>query len=160
VRKAHLLGVLFILLVLATAASAQTSFYTRTDQISGSALQTNGPFDGCNGDTITLDGTFTETTNQWVDANGSLHTRTQIVSSAITATGSTGISYDVIFSQKLVETVTDAPLTPAETQTFRLKLLGPGPLNNQFVFMDVHVTFPQGDGTGPFVDKNWTKCTG
>jgi hypothetical protein len=109
---------------------------------------------------ITLGGSFTETTIQWIDGSGSQHTRTQIVTSAITASGSSGISYDVIFSQKMVETVTDDFLTNAETQTFRLKLLGPGPLNNQFFFMDVHVTFPQGNGTGPFVDKNWSKCTG
>lgn len=142
----------------AAAAAAQTSATTTTAIINGSGL--GSPFNGCNGDSVTLGGSFTEATTQWGDSDGNTHTRTQIVSSALTATSSNGFSYDVIFSQKLVETVSDDDLTKSSTVTVRLKLQGPGPLNNQFFFTEMHVTFPQGGGNGPFNNKSWSKCTG
>jgi hypothetical protein len=157
VKKAHV-GVVFILLALGSAAVAQTTKTATTMMYQGSDLSLHG-FTSCSGDPITLSGSFTETTTQWIDADGNTHTLTQIDSSSLSA-ASADISYTVIFSQKLVETVTDDGLTVAQTATFRLKLQGAGPLNNQMFFSEMHVTFPQGIGSGPYNNKSWSKCTG
>lgn len=155
-KTTQILGVLF-LLALSTAAAAQSSSFTLTEVVDASAISST-PFAGCNGDMNTLGGSFTETTTQWVDGAGDTHTRSQVISSDLTAI-SASIEYKVLFSQKLVEAVSDG-ITQEETLTFRLKLLGPGPLNNQMMFTEIHFTNPSGIGNGNNTNHIWSKCTG
>jgi hypothetical protein len=153
-----LLVVAILLAVSAVVAAAQSSSFSLTEVVDASAIS-SGPFGGCNGDMVTLGGSFTETTTQWVDGAGDTHTRTQVNSSNLTATSSANFEYTVLFAQKTVESVSDG-ITQEETQMFRLKMLGPGPLNNQMIFMEIHFTNPNGIGKGNNTNHVWSKCTG
>ncbi|MGZ4831645.1 MAG: hypothetical protein ACXVZQ_01885 [Terriglobales bacterium] len=136
---------------------AQTTRTTFTQDIPASAL--GGSFNGCNGDMITLGGDVVLTTTIWVDGAGDTHTRSQVVTNNLTANSSANVPYTVIFSQKMVEVVSEG-ITTEQTMTSNLRLLGAGALNNQIVFMEVHFTNPEGVATGPNVNHVWSKCTG
>ncbi len=148
----------------AIGAVAQTSIISTTEDVPASSIAAK-PIDGCNGDLITLDGYFTQTTSTWVDGNGDTHVRTQVTSSNLTASSSvSSYTYTVVFSQKTIEAVSpgviDEWTLDEGTHIFRLKLLGEGPLNNQMSMMEVHWTTLLKFNTGNNTDHVWSKCTG
>ncbi len=153
-----------VLAMYAVAAVAQISVISTTQDVLASSISPE-PFAGCNGDQITLDGFFTQTTSTWVDGNGDTHVRTQVTSSNLTASSSvSSYTYTVVFSQKMVEAVSpgviDEGTLEEGTQIFRLKLLGEGPLNNQMFMMEVHWTTLLKFNAGNNTDHAWVKCTG
>ena len=136
---------------------AQITSTTITEAVLASAL--GGPFKGCNGDMITLGGGVLLTTTTWIDEAGDTHTRSQVVANNLTANSSANVPYTVIFTQKLVEVVSEG-ITTEQTLTFNLKLLAAGALNNEIVFMEVHFTNPEGVATSSDVNHLLSKCTG
>ncbi len=156
--------VAIVVTMCAIGAVAQTSIISTTEDVQASSIAAK-PFDGCNGDLITLDGYFTQTTSTWVDGNGDTHVRTQVTSSNLTASSSdSSYTYTVVFSQKMVDVslgVIDQATLDEGTQIFRLKVLGEGPLNNKlFLMMEVHWTTLLNVDTGTNVNRTWSKCTG
>ncbi len=148
----------------AIGAVGQTSIISATEDMPASSIATK-PFPGCNGDEITLGGDFTQTTSTWVDGNGDTHVRTQVTSSNLTASSSvSSYTYTLVFSQKTLEAVSpgviDEGTLDESTTTFRLKLLGEGPLNSQIIIMEVHWTTLLKVDTGTNNNHVLSKCTG
>ncbi len=151
--KTSIAALLAFLFCAVAAASAQGTSLTQT--FDGSSI---GTFSACDGSPITLDGTFTTTTDQWVDGAGDTHTRAQVTDNNLIFV-SGGISYKINFTQKAVEVISDeGPVR--ETLTFRLRMIGPGSLNNMLFQVDTHFTATEGLGTPPDRFRTSARCTG
>ena len=149
---ARLLSVVFLLVAATSAQSDHTSY---TQPFNGSDL---GSFTACDASLITVDGTFTMTTDQWTDGAGDQHTKSQVLDSNLSYVAG-GITYQIVFSQKIIEvTSSDAPVR--ETITLRLKLLGPGSLDNMQFVVETHFTATEGLGAPPEGFRTVAKCTG
>jgi hypothetical protein len=152
-KKVQILGVLFILLALATAAAAQTA----ADTIREDFTYPQQTMPACNGEEVTIGGVYTVDITEWFDEGGNMHTRWQLVSSNITATSGSD-TYSVLYSQKLIENVSGFP--GEETIVNRLRLNGDGPLDKLFLMTEIHFTTPEGLGKGNFTQNSIFKCPG
>jgi hypothetical protein len=149
---ARLLSVVFLLVAATSAQSDHTSY---TQPFNGSDL---GIFTACDGSLFTIGGTFTMTTDRWTDGAGDLHTKSQVLDSNLSYVAG-GITYQIVFAQKIMEvTSSDGPVR--ERITLRLKLLGPGSLNNMQFVVEADFTATEGLGAPPEGFRMVAKCTG
>lgn len=144
-KKAHILGVLFILLVtLATGAAAQNGVVTTTMTIQSPSEQI---YDLCTQEEVAYSGSVQLVTDTWVDANGATHVRGRAPQINVSGVGiDSHNDYHLLAGGELVEMIS-ADLKPfQETLVFRFGLNGAGPAPNEREVTLFHVTV-NADGT-------------
>jgi hypothetical protein len=143
-KKAHILGVLFILLVtFATGAAAQNTVVTTTIIVP----PPNPVTDTCTGEDVAYDGTIQVVTNVWVDGNGATHLRSWVPQINVSGVGKTTKNdYQVLAGGGVVEMTSADRMPLVETIVFRFALNGAGPAPNERMLTLFHVTV-NADGT-------------
>lgn len=157
-KKAHILGVLFILLVtFATGAAAQTAVVTSTVVVVPPGTVT----DVCTNEDVAYSGTIEVVMDVWVDANGNTHLRTKTPQVNVTGVGlTTGNDYRVQSGGQIVENTT-AEGRPWESSTvIRMGLIGAGPAPNERVLVMFHQTVNADGNTTAEIDQYVGKCNG
>jgi hypothetical protein len=146
-------------------ASAQSGVWS-APQAFGVAVDFPVLPDSCIPAEVTFKGDLTIEAVTMVDGDGNLHLRSTVPHFNVTATDLAGGQYTLVIVSKVVETISQTGDTTSldETQIFRAKIIGQGPLPNETaVFMNLRITSPNpnSQSIGVNIDRTYfNKCTG